>query len=261
MCTVQFSAHMSTVRGREIRHSGPCQAPVVHTRARYDADMSTRPRARSRHDRVRPEATSRGEGKELTRAGPAAGRPEAAVPQQLRQHQPAGGHPRGRHQPDRVLPPLRRHGGARPRPRRAVLRHVVATCCASARTDAAHWPDAIRGSVDVVVRHVARARAATCGSSPASATAACAASGAPSAASCSCSPTSSPSISTCSRSCGSGRPTIAACTPGLIAEIMVHMVAELLEADAGEREQLQQRTIAQMRLVSLAIPAWRPDRS
>jgi hypothetical protein len=38
------------------------------------------------------------------------------------------------------------------------------------------------------------------------------------------------------------------------------MVAELLEADAAERELLQQRTIDQMRLVSLAIPAWRSGR-
>ncbi|MEQ1787705.1 MAG: TetR family transcriptional regulator [Acidimicrobiales bacterium] len=44
---------------------------------------------------------------------------------------------------------------------------------------------------------------------------------------------------------------------GLIAETMVHMVAELLDADTTEVAELQQRTVDQLRLVSLAVPAWR----
>ncbi len=56
---------------------------------------------------------------------PAPCRAQAAVAEQLRQHQPARGHPRGRHQPHGLLPALRRHGGARPRAGRGVLRHAA----------------------------------------------------------------------------------------------------------------------------------------
>ena len=48
---------------------------------------------------------------------------------------------------------------------------------------------------------------------------------------------------------------------GLIAETMIHMVAELLEADPVEALELQERTIDQLRLVSLAAATWRSDRS
>lgn len=126
----------------------------------------------------------------------------------------------------------------------------------SARTDAAQWPDAIVGSVDVVVRHadehelhmrfIARERYG--------------------------------GVRRIRRAIRRELQLFAdelaidlAIFPvvggwsaddrrmyaGLIAETMVHMVAELLEADAAERRQLRQRTIDQMRLVSLAIPAWR----
>jgi AcrR family transcriptional regulator len=46
----------------------------------------------------------------------------------------------------------------------------------------------------------------------------------------------------------------------LVTEAMIHMVAELLEADAAEALVIQQRTIDQLRLVSLAVPAWDPER-
>jgi hypothetical protein len=48
---------------------------------------------------------------------------------------------------------------------------------------------------------------------------------------------------------------------GLIAETMIHMVAELLEADGDEARQLQERTVDQLRLVSLAAPTWRTGRA
>lgn len=47
----------------------------------------------------------------------------------------------------------------------------------------------------------------------------------------------------------------------LVTEAMIHMVAELLEADAAEALVIQQRTIDQLRLVSLAVPAWDPERA
>src|SRR5688500_14594257 len=60
---------MSTVLDGEIGHSGAgTMDTVVHARARYDADMTTRPRARTRHAPRTSEGTSRGESKELTRA-------------------------------------------------------------------------------------------------------------------------------------------------------------------------------------------------
>jgi AcrR family transcriptional regulator len=125
-----------------------------------------------------------------------------------------------------------------------------------ARTDAALWPDAIRGSVEVVVRHAAEhelhmrfiARERYGG------------------------------VRRIRRAIRrelqlfadelaidlSAFPVIehwAAADrrmfAGLIAETMVHMVAELLEADAAEPLELQERTIRQLRLVSLAVPAWR----
>lgn len=46
----------------------------------------------------------------------------------------------------------------------------------------------------------------------------------------------------------------------LVTEAMIHMVAELLEADAAEALVIQQRTIDQLRLVSLAVPSWDPSR-
>jgi AcrR family transcriptional regulator len=46
---------------------------------------------------------------------------------------------------------------------------------------------------------------------------------------------------------------------GLVTETMIHMVAELLEADPVEALELQERTIDQLRLVSLAAPAWRTE--
>ena len=54
--------------------------------------------------------------------GAAAGCAQAAEPQQLRFNQPARGNEGGRHHAARVLPTLRRHGGAGPRPRRRVVR-------------------------------------------------------------------------------------------------------------------------------------------
>jgi len=47
----------------------------------------------------------------------------------------------------------------------------------------------------------------------------------------------------------------------LVTEAMIHMVAELLEADAAEALVIQERTIHQLRLVSLAVPSWEPDRA
>ena len=44
---------------------------------------------------------------------------------------------------------------------------------------------------------------------------------------------------------------------GLIAETMIHVVGELLEADSTESLALQERTIDQMRLSSLAAASWR----
>lgn len=48
---------------------------------------------------------------------------------------------------------------------------------------------------------------------------------------------------------------------GLLAEAMIHMVAELLDAEGAEAERIRLRTIGQLRLVSLAVPAWDPSRS
>ena len=45
----------------------------------------------------------------------------------------------------------------------------------------------------------------------------------------------------------------------LVTEAMIHMVAELLDADAAEALEIEQRTIHQLRLASLAVPAWRPE--
>jgi AcrR family transcriptional regulator len=250
---------MSTVGEREIGHSGgSALVTTVHARARYDADMSTRPRARSRHTARSPEATSRGEGKELTRA--------ALLRAALKLL--------SRTSFDSIsLREVTREAGISPT---AFYRHfddmeelglvlveqsfgTLSDMLRSARTNAAQWPDAILGSVDVVVRHVAEHE---------------------------------PHMRFIARERYGGVRRIRrairrelqlfadelaldlAVFPvvrdwpaedrrmyaGLIAEIMVHMVAELLEADAGERELLQRRTIEQMRLVSLAIPAWRPNR-
>ncbi len=127
-----------------------------------------------------------------------------------------------------------------------------------ARTDAALWPDAIRGSVEVVVRHAAAHE---------------------------------PHMRFIARERYGGVrrirraikrelqlfadelaidlsvfPVIDGWTAadrrmfaGLIAETMVHMVAELLESDTAEQLELQARTIRQLRLVSLAVPAWRSE--
>lgn len=45
----------------------------------------------------------------------------------------------------------------------------------------------------------------------------------------------------------------------LVTEAMIHMVAELLDADAAEALEIEQRTIHQLRLVSLAVPSWNPE--
>lgn len=47
----------------------------------------------------------------------------------------------------------------------------------------------------------------------------------------------------------------------LVTEAMIHMVAELLDTDATEALEIEQRTIDQLRLVSLAVPVWDPERS
>ena len=49
----------------------------------------------------------------------------------------------------------------------------------------------------------------------------------------------------------------------LIAETMIHMTAELLDADADESEELIERTRRQLVLVSLGVPSWAaaPDRA
>jgi len=125
-----------------------------------------------------------------------------------------------------------------------------------ARPDAAAWPDAIKGSVDVVVRHAAEhelhmrfiARERYGG------------------------------VRRIRRAIRRELqlfadelavdlavfPVISEWSPvdrrmfaGLITETMIHMVAELLEAEPAEALELQQRTIDQLRLVSLAVPAWR----
>ena len=38
-------------------------------------------------------------------------------------------------------------------------------------------------------------------------------------------------------------------------------MAELLDTDATEALEIEQRTIDQLRLVSLAVPAWDPERA
>jgi AcrR family transcriptional regulator len=125
-----------------------------------------------------------------------------------------------------------------------------------ARSDASMWPDAIKGSVDVVVRHAAEhelhmrfiARERYGG------------------------------VRRIRRAIrrelqlfadelaldlamfpviGDWSPSDRRMFSGLIADTMVHMVAELLEADPAEALELEQRTIDQLRLVSLAVPAWR----
>jgi AcrR family transcriptional regulator len=42
----------------------------------------------------------------------------------------------------------------------------------------------------------------------------------------------------------------------LIAETMIHMTAELLDADAAEAEELVERTRQQLLLISLGVPVW-----
>lgn len=125
-----------------------------------------------------------------------------------------------------------------------------------ARTDATQWPDAIKGSVDVVVRHAAAHELHM-------------------------------RFISRERYGGVRRirrairrelqlfadelaldlamfPVIGGWSPkdrrmfaGLIAETMIHMVGELLEADPVEALELQARTIDQLRLVTLAAPRWR----
>ena len=253
---------MSTVEDREIGHSGADGAILlVHERARYDPPMTTRPRARSRSGRTSSrthEGATREESKELTRA--------ALLRAALKLL--------SRSSFDSIsLREVTREAGISPT---AFYRHfddmeelglvlveqsfgTLSDMLRSARTDAGHWPDAIRGSVDVVVRHAAEhelhmrfiARERYGG------------------------------VRRIRRAIRRELqlfadelaldlalfPIVRDWSPedrrmyaGLIAETMVHMVAELLEADAAERELLQQRTIDQMRLVSLAIPAWRSGR-
>lgn len=125
-----------------------------------------------------------------------------------------------------------------------------------ARTDATQWPDAIRGSVDVVVRHAAahelhmrfisreryggvrRIRRAIRRELQLFA--------------------DELAIDL------AGFPVLDTWTPkdrrmfaGLVTETMIHMVAELLEADPVESLELQQRAIDQLRLLALAAPSWR----
>ena len=127
-----------------------------------------------------------------------------------------------------------------------------------ARTDATQWPDAIKGSVDVVVRHAAAHELHM-------------------------------RFISRERYGGVRRirrairrelqlfadelaldlamfPVIDRWAPkdrrmfaGLITETMIHMVGELLEADAVEALELQQRTIDQLRLITLAAPSWRSE--
>jgi AcrR family transcriptional regulator len=127
-----------------------------------------------------------------------------------------------------------------------------------ARTDATQWPDAIRGSVDVVVRHAAAHELHM-------------------------------RFISRERYGGVRRirrairrelqlfadelaldlalfPVIDRWSPkdrrmfaALITETMIHMVGELLEADPVEALELQQRTIDQLRLITLAAPSWRSE--
>lgn len=128
----------------------------------------------------------------------------------------------------------------------------------NARTDATMWPDAIKGSVDVVVRHAAAHELHM-------------------------------RFISRERYGGVRRirrairrelqlfadelaldlavfPYINMWSPkdrrmfaGLIAETMIYMVGELLEADSAESLELQERTIDQMRLISLAAASWRSE--
>lgn len=126
-----------------------------------------------------------------------------------------------------------------------------------ARSDVSIWPDAIKGSVDVVVRHAAehelhmrfiareryggvrRIRRAIRRELQLFA--------------------DELSLDLAGfREMATWNPADRRMVAALITETMVHMVAELLEADPDESLILQQRTIHQLRLISLAVPSWRP---
>lgn len=254
---------MSTDPEREIRHSST-GGPIlpVHDRAQYAERVTTRPRSHTRASRSSSSRSStsgsREEGKELTRA--------ALLRAALKLLSQSSF--------DSIsLREVTREAGVSPT---AFYRHfddmeelglvlveqsfgTLSDMLRSARSDAALWPDAIRGSVDVVVRHVADhelhmrfiARERYGG------------------------------VRRIRR--GIRRelqlfadelaldlavfPVVGDWTAedrrmfaGLIAETMVHMVAELLEADSAERELLLQRTVDQLRLISLAVPTWRSTR-
>jgi AcrR family transcriptional regulator len=250
---------MSTNGAREIRHTPEGgQDLLVHDCPRYDAPVPPRsrahPRSASRSSRS-SDGGSREEGKELTRA--------ALLRAALKLL--------SRSSFDSIsLREVTREAGISPT---AFYRHfedmeelglvlveqsfgTLSDMLRSARTDAAMWPDAIHGSVDVVVRHadahelhmrfIARERYG--------------------------------GVRRIRRAIRRELqlfadelaldlavfPVIQDWTAddrrmfaGLIAETMIHMVAELLEADSAARELLQQRTTDQLRLVSLAVPAWR----
>ena len=42
----------------------------------------------------------------------------------------------------------------------------------------------------------------------------------------------------------------------LIAETMIHMAAELLEADASERDEIIERARQQLLLINMGVPTW-----
>ena len=86
-------------------------------------------------------------------AGPAAGGAAAARRQELRQPQPARGHARGRRRPDRLLPPFRQHGGARPGSHRRVLPNSAGDD-SRVRAESAKFEHVIRNSVEILVSHV-----------------------------------------------------------------------------------------------------------
>ncbi len=127
-----------------------------------------------------------------------------------------------------------------------------------ARADANQWPDAIKGSVDVVVRHAAahelhmrfisreryggvrRIRRAIRRELQLFAD------------ELALDLAAFPVIDTWS-------PKDRRMFAALITETMIHMVGELLEADPAEALELQERTIGQLRLITLAAPAWRSE--
>lgn len=135
---------------------------------------------------------------------------------------------------------------------------TLSTMLRDARADVTVWPDVIRGSVDVVVRHAAahelhmrfiareryggvrRIRRAIRRELQLFAD------------ELALDLATFPVIDTWS-------PADRRMFAGLVTETMIHMVAELLEADEAESLELQQRAIDQLRLLALAAPGWRSE--